>query len=125
MLPQPGAAATVEVVVGQEDTAVALGSGDVPVLATPRVLALAERATVAAVASSLGPGQTTVGAHVELDHLRPSFVGARVRVEATLREVRGRRLTFDVRASEGGQAVAAGTVTRVLVARERFTPPAG
>ena len=125
MLLQPGASAAVEVVVGEDDTAPALGSGDVPVLGTPRVLALAERATVAAVAASLDPGETTVGAHVELDHLRPSFVGARVRVEATLSQVQGRRLTFEFQVTEGGQVVAAGSVTRVVVRRERFTPPAG
>jgi fluoroacetyl-CoA thioesterase len=125
MLLQPGASAAVEVIVGEDDTAPALGSGDVPVLGTPRVLALAERATVAAVDASLDPGETTVGAHVELDHLRPSFVGAHVRVEATLSQVRGRRLTFEFQVTEGGQVVAAGSVTRVVVRRERFTPPAG
>jgi fluoroacetyl-CoA thioesterase len=124
MVPQPGAGAALEVVVGEQDTAVALGSGDVPVLATPRVLALAERATVAAVAGLLAPDETTVGARVELDHLRPSFVGARVRVEATLDRVAGRRLTFGFRLTEAGEVVAAGTVTRVLVRRERFRPPA-
>jgi fluoroacetyl-CoA thioesterase len=125
MLPRPGASATVEAVVGQEDTALALGSGDVPVLGTPRVLALAERATLAAVAGLLESGETTVGAHVELDHRRPSFVGARVRVEATLSQVSGRRLTFEFRVTEAGRVVAAGSVSRVVVRRERFTPPAG
>jgi fluoroacetyl-CoA thioesterase len=125
MLLQPGASAVIEVVVGSQDTAVALGSGDLPVLGTPRVLALAERATVAAVAGALGPDETTVGAHVELDHLHPSFVGAHLRVEATLGTVRGRRLIFEFRVTEGARDLAVGTVTRVLVRRDAFRPPAG
>ena len=68
----------------EADTARALGSGDVDVLGTPRALALAEAATVRAAAASLTPGQTTVGTHVELDHLAPSPVGATVRAEAQL-----------------------------------------
>ena len=106
-----------------DDTAVALGSGDVAVLGTPRVLALAERATVEAVAGSLAAEETTVGAHVSLDHLRPSFVGARVRVQATLAEVQGRRLVFRFELTEGGRTVASGTVTRAVVERRRFTRP--
>jgi fluoroacetyl-CoA thioesterase len=121
---QPGARAVFEVTVGEADTATAFGSGDVPVLATPRVLALAERATVEAVAATLDAGQTTVGTHAELDHVRPSFTGALVRVEATLTEVRGRRLIFEFEVTEGDQRVAAGSVTRVVVRREAFTPPA-
>ena len=123
MPPTAGARATVETVVGVDDTAVALGSGDVHVLATPRVLALAERATVAAVADALPPGFTTVGAHVELRHLRPTFVGARVTAEATLEVVEGDRLQFGVRIVSGGKVVAEGTVTRVVADRSRFTPP--
>ena len=56
----------------------ALGSGDVPVLATPRVVALVEEATVAAIAAALAPGQTTVGTRVELDHLAATPVGRTV-----------------------------------------------
>jgi fluoroacetyl-CoA thioesterase len=84
VLPEPGVSAAFDELVGDGDTAAALGSGDVAVLATPRVLALAERATVQAVAGALDPDETTVGAHVELDHLRPSFVGASIPDRATL-----------------------------------------
>ncbi len=117
MAPSAGAKGSAELVVGEADTAIAAGSGDVPVLATPRVLALAERATVAALAGALAPGQTSVGASVELDHLRPSFVGARVLARATLTDVRGRRLTFAVEIAEGAEPVARATVTRVVVDR--------
>ena len=104
----------------EADTARALGSGDVDVLGTPRVLALAEAATVAAAAASLSPGQTTVGTQVELDHLAPSPIGATVRAEATLVYHSGRRLTFDVRVTQGDRAVATARITRAVVDRERF-----
>jgi fluoroacetyl-CoA thioesterase len=117
---RPGASATIAAVVAHRDTAVALGSGDVPVLGTPRVLALLEQATVEAVAAMLGPGQTTVGARVELDHLRPTRVGAAVRATATLAEVDGRRLVFEVELTEDGTTVARGTIGRALVDRDRF-----
>ena len=102
------------------DTAVALGSGDVPVLGTPRLVALSEAATVAAVSAELDPAQTTGGTRVELDHLRPSFVGAHVTATATLVSVDGRRLTFDVEASDAADVVARGVVVRALVDRDRF-----
>src|SRR3954453_17656008 len=122
MQPAPGATATVRVVVGEADTAVALGSGDVPVLGTPRVLALAEQATVAAVAGAIEPGRTTGGAAVERRHLRPSFAGDLVTVVATLETVDGDRLRFGFEATSGGRVVAEGTVTRVVADRSRFTP---
>ena len=77
----------------EADTAAAVGSGEVAVLATPRVLALAERATVAAVAGALEAGATTVGTRVELHHMAPSPVGAELEVEAVLERVVGRHLS--------------------------------
>ena len=79
---EPGLQAAFRYTVTEADTAAAIGSGEVPVLATPRVLALAERATVAAVAGALQAGATTVGTRVELDHLAPRVrdaVGANLR----------------------------------------------
>ena len=107
-------------VVSPDDTAVALGSGDVPVLGTPRVTALLEAATVAAVRDQLGAGQTTVGSRIEVDHLRPSYVGASVEAVATLAGVDGRRLTFSVALVEDDMEVARGTVVRMVVDREKF-----
>jgi fluoroacetyl-CoA thioesterase len=115
-----GARAVLEMVVKEDDTAAALGSGDVFVLGTPRVLAWAEQATVEAVMQSLPPDHTTVGTHVELDHLLPSPVGARVRVAASLVELHGRQLVFQFQVTEHDRLMATGTVTRVLVPRDRF-----
>jgi fluoroacetyl-CoA thioesterase len=111
---------TVTTTVTPADTARALGSGDVDVLGTPRVLALAEAATVRAAAGLLEPGQTTVGTRAELDHLAPSPVGATVRADAELVDRAGRRLTFEVRLTQDGRPVATGRVTRAVVDRARF-----
>jgi predicted thioesterase len=116
----PGLRGVVDATVGSADTAVALGSGEVEMLGTPRVLALVEAATVAAVAGALDRGDTSVGSRVELDHLAPSRVGAAVRAEAVLAEVAGRRLTFAVTVEQDGRVVARGAVTRVVVARDLF-----
>jgi predicted thioesterase len=116
----PGLSATAELVVTDGDTAAALATGDVPVLATPRVVRLAEEATVLAVSGRLDEGTTTVGYRVQLDHLAPTAVGGRVQAEAMLENVEGRRLTFRVSVSDGHGLVAAGRVTRVVVERARF-----
>lgn len=116
----PGLAATVQLTVTMDDTALALRSGDVAVLATPRVVALVEEATVAAVAAVLEPGLTTVGTRVELDHLAPSAVGTTVLAQARLETVDGRRLSFAVSVSQGTDPVARGRVERVVVDRARF-----
>ena len=121
----PGLEAAFRYVVTGADTATAIGSGAVPVLATPRALALAERATVAAVAGALEAGATTVGTRVELDHLAPSPVGAELSVRAVLERVDGRRLQFAVRLIDGDRVVARGLVTRVVVDAAAFVRDAG
>lgn len=119
-----GARATVMRQVTPEDTARALGSGDLEVLGTPRLLAWCEQATVAAVADRLDEGRTSVGTRVEIAHERASAVGTTVTVTAELTHVDGRLLRFDVVAeqeADGAIAVVGrGTVTRVVVDRDRF-----
>lgn len=117
---EPGLAARITMVVTDDDTAISIGSGDVPVLATPRVVALAEEAAVAALDGRLEPDETHVGMRVQLDHLAPSAVGAEVTAEVTLEKVEGRRLTFTVSIADERGLIAAGRVTRVIVDRERF-----
>src|SRR6187549_2586016 len=96
----PGLSARVELTVTDADTAQALGSGDVPMLATPRVLALAETATVAATARQMPSGLTTVGFSVELSHRAPVPIGRVVAAQATLATVDNRRLVFEVHVTE-------------------------
>jgi fluoroacetyl-CoA thioesterase len=116
-----GRRAEITVVVGEQDTAAALGSGDVPVLGTPRLLALAEAVTVRALDGALAPGQTSVGTSVRLEHTAASPVGMRVTVTAELTAVDGRRLAFAVEAVDGAGTVAGlGTVERVVVDRDKF-----
>lgn len=119
-----GARAAVVRQVTPEDTARALGSGDLEVLGTPRLLAWCEQATVAAVADRLDEGRTSVGTRVEIAHERASAVGTTVTVTAELTHVDGRLLRFDVVAeqeADGAIAVVGrGTVTRVVVDRDRF-----
>jgi fluoroacetyl-CoA thioesterase len=119
--PAVGVAASLTYVVGPADTAIALGSGDLEVLATPRVVAWLEAATCAAVRDSLGDGETTVGVRIEVDHVAASQVGAHVTAAATLAEVDGRRLAFHVRAYDDHEVeLGAGTIVRVVVDRRRF-----
>ena len=120
MSPRPGLTATTGLVVGADDTAAALGSGDVDVLGTPRLLALCEAATVAALAGRLDSGLTSVGTRVEVDHRRPSRLGAYVQATAVLREVAGRRLVFDVAATEPDGPVASAVIVRTVVPRASF-----
>ena len=125
MAPRPGLEAAFRYTVTEADTAAAVGSGEVPVLATPRALALAERATVEAVAGALEDGATTVGTRVELDHLAPSPVGAELEVRAVLERVEGRRLVFSVALAVGDRPVAQGLITRVVVDAATFVRDAG
>jgi fluoroacetyl-CoA thioesterase len=115
-----GASADVTHAVAEVDTALALGSGDVPVLGTPRVLALLEGATVAAVARALPDGQTTVGTRVSIEHRAATPVGRTVTARARLVAVDGRRLTFEVELIDGEAVAAFGTVERAVVDRDRF-----
>ena len=115
-----GRTASVALVVTDADTAIALRSGDVPVLGTPRVLALVEEASVKAVEDAVPPGQTTVGMRVQLDHLQPTKVGTRVVADATLEKLEGRRLTFTVAVTDQCGLIAVAKVTRVIVDVERF-----
>ncbi|GII89514.1 hypothetical protein Ssi03_75040 [Sphaerisporangium siamense] len=117
---EPGLRAELVFMVERSDTAMRLGSGDVPVLGTPRLLAFAEAATVRAVQDHLAPGQTSVGTKVTLEHRAASPVGAHVEVVAELAEVDGRRLLFEVTTRDARRTVATATIERVVVDRERF-----
>jgi predicted thioesterase len=116
----PGMTATVETTVGESDTAVALGSGDVDVLGTPAIVALCEAAAVKAISGALEPGRTSVGTGIQLDHLAPTPVGGKVVARAELVEVDGRTLRFTVAALDHAGDVAGGTHTRVVVDRAMF-----
>jgi predicted thioesterase len=117
---EPGLRGEARLVVTAADTAEALGSGNVAVLGTPRLIALCEAASMAAIAARLPAGITTVGMRVQMEHLQPSAVGAQVTAEAVLDKVEGRRLCFTVSASDERGLIACGKVTRVQVDLDRF-----
>ncbi|MFP4148383.1 MAG: thioesterase family protein [Nitriliruptoraceae bacterium] len=116
----PGLKLARTLTVGDEHTATALGSGDVPVLATPALLALAEGACVDAIADQLEPGQTSVGTWAEVEHLEPTSVGGTVCAQATLIGHHGRRLEFRISVDHDGTQIALVKHRRVLVDRDRF-----
>jgi predicted thioesterase len=117
---EPGLSATVIVEVGDDDTAIALGSGTVPVLGTPRLLALCEQAACDAIAGQLPEGSVSVGVQVMLDHVAPSPVGQTITAEATLDKIVGRKLIFTTSARDGRGLIAAGKVVRVIVDERKF-----
>jgi fluoroacetyl-CoA thioesterase len=106
--------------VSDADTALALHSGEVAVLGTPRLVALCEEASLRAIDGQVPEDHTTVGMRVQLDHLAPTAVGCRVTAEARLDKIEGRRLTFSVSASDDRGLIAAGKVTRVVVEVGKF-----
>lgn len=107
-------------IVEHSDTAIALGSGDVAVLGTPRLVALCEQATVDAVTGVLASDRTTVGIRIEFDHPVPSQIGDEIVAAAHLDTVDGSRLIFSVTASDGRREVGRGVIVRAIVDRERF-----
>jgi predicted thioesterase len=116
----PGLEASVTRIVGDGDTAAALGSGDVEVLGTPAVVALCEAAAVKAVTGALADEQTSVGVRIDIEHLAPNRVGSSVSAKAVLTDVDGRKLSFSIEAADGAGVVARGTHARVVVDRDRF-----
>lgn len=123
--PEAGLRGGASMTVHPADTAQALGSGDVPVLGTPRLVALIEAAAVEAVRASLDADTTSVGAAVDVQHVSASPVGAAVHAEAVLVRVDDRMLHFEVRAWDERGEVARGVHTRAVVDRARFLRRAG
>lgn len=111
---------TSELTVTDAVTAVRMGSGDMPVLATPAMMALMENAAMLAVADELPEGSTTVGGHIASSHLRPSKIGEVVRAVAEVTKVDGRKIEFNVSAYSGDVLLGEGTHLRFIVDRERF-----
>jgi len=107
-------------IIAPEDTAIAQGSGQLEVLATPRLVALMENAAMQTVAPSLSPEETTVGGMISITHLAPSAVGAEIVATAVLEKIDGRKLTFTVTAREGDKRIGEGTHERFIVNKERF-----
>ena len=120
---QPGRRGAASMTVTEADLSSAFGSGEVPALATPRIVALLEEATLVALEGALDPSQTSVGMRIHVDHLAPSPLGSEVVAHVELDQVDGRRLTFSAEArGEGadGPLLASATIIRVVVNTEAF-----
>lgn len=116
---------TSELTVSEAVTAMAVGSGDMPVLATPMMMALMENAAMLAVRDGLPEGCTTVGGHLESSHLRPSKIGDVVRATAEVTKVDGKKIEFKVSAHSGDSLLGEGTHLRFVVDREKFISKLG
>lgn len=108
-----------------EKTAAAMGSGDLPVFATPAMVALMENAAMKAVAEALPEGSTTVGSEMNTTHLKPSGLGVEITATAVLTAVEGRKLTFNVGARDEGGLIGEGTHIRYVVDRTKFMAKLG
>lgn len=115
-----GKTATAAAVAGPDNSAAAMGSGDLPVFATPALVALMEQAAVACLAGQLEAGQTTVGTHIAVDHTAASAAGARVTATVTVTAVEGRQISFAITAQDEAGPVGKATHTRFVVNAARF-----
>ena len=115
-----GARGCAETTVTEQNTALAMGSGLLPVFATPAMAALLEAAAVNACQAGLEEGQGTVGTHLDISHDAATPVGMTVRAEAEVTAVDGRAITFAVRAFDEAGQIGGGTHQRFVIDNERF-----
>lgn len=117
---EKGLTAVSRTTVTPQNTAAALGSGDMPVFATPAMVALMENAAMLAVAGALPEGATTVGAEMNVTHIKPSGLGTEVIASAVVTEVDERKITFTVGVRDAEGLIGEGTHVRFVVDRARF-----
>ena len=120
MILEKGLSAQSRTTVAAANTAAEMGSGDMPVFATPALVALLENAAMRAVAEALPEGATTVGSEMNCSHIKPSGLGAEIMATAVLTHVEGRKLTFNVGARDEEGLIGEGVHVRYVVDRERF-----
>ena len=111
---------TSQLTVTEAVTAIEMGSGDMPVLATPAMMSLMENAAMLAVADHLPEGSTTVGGHIASSHIKPSKLGDTVTATATVTRVDGKKIEFKVEARSGETLLGEGTHLRFIVDKEKF-----
>ena len=117
---QEGLTHTSQLTVTEAVSAIEMGSGDLPVLATPAMMALMENAAMLAVAPHLPEGSTTVGGHISASHIKPTPVGETVTATATVTKVDGKKIEFEVKAHCGDILLGEGSHLRFIVDREKF-----
>lgn len=122
---KPGLTGTAETVVRETNTALAMGSGSLHVFATPSMIALMEQAACNAVAACLDEESTSVGTLVNVTHDAAAGMGKKVTATATLVEVQGRKLVFEVTAADEDKQIGKGTHERFIVNKEKFMAKLG
>lgn len=115
-----GTKGTAEAEVNNSNCADAMGSGELRVFATPAMCALIERAAWSGIAQQLEPGKSTVGTKLEISHVSATPVGMKVRAEAEVTAVDGRRIVFDVRAYDDAGLIGSGVHERFIVNGDKF-----
>jgi len=115
-----GINSTAETVVSDENLAVTIGSGDLRVFATPMMIALMEQAAATCIALHLGPGQSSVGTKVDVNHIAASVSGVKITATATVTAIDRRCVDFEVTASDGAGEIGRGTHTRFIVDADKF-----
>ena len=110
----------VSTLVEKEDTAEVVGSGSLLVYATPCMVALMEGAACEAIAEALTENQTTVGIALNIEHISATPVGLDVRAEATVTNLEGKVITFEVKAFDEAGEIGRGTHKRVIVNPQKF-----
>jgi fluoroacetyl-CoA thioesterase len=117
---QPGLNAEIKITVSEADTAANMGSGSIPVYATPALVALMERAAAHALEGHLPAGYTTVGGQIDVRHLAATPVEMQVRAHAELIEVQGRKLSFRIQAWDEVEQIGEASHIRLLIDEKAF-----
>lgn len=116
-----GLSHTSKILITDNLTAEALGSGELKVCGTPAMIALMENAAMFAVKYELPQDYTTVGGKIEVKHIKPTKVGREIESTAILTKIEGKKLYFDVNATEDGVIIGEGKHIRFIVHKEKFT----
>ena len=111
----------IKTIVTENDTAKVFGSGELLVLATPRMIALMEECSYKCISGDLEAGASTVGTSLNVKHLSATPVGMEVAVEAEIAEIDGRRVCLSVKAYDECGLIGEGTHERFIVYSEKFT----
>lgn len=117
---KPGLTGTAATIVRETNTALAMGSGSLLVFATPSMIALMEQAACNAVAACLDDESSSVGTLINITHDAATGMGKKVKATATLKEVQGRKLVFEVTAADEDKQIGKGTHERFIINKEKF-----